>query len=267
MTRLDRESCFFRDAGDYISLLDAIKPVPNFKKGYVKEVRDFAIKHKIADLFEEGRYDHSRIFRIFRNPTQRQIMELLTITNLQNKEVADLFWESTGTQLDEIDVTRYKHYFWDIDGMSRGDWEYVLFTPLGQPAYSNAKELWTALFVPANLTLWKMGYDKRGGIDKTKMVDDLMKMAYYKALESANTGSVASFRQAASVALDAFEAQKSSTLDVSEVINILRDVKIAPVETASISLQEISEGHHSPSANILTLPSKINKDDPTIIDI
>lgn len=258
---LARDGFVFLSDDDYSAFLAHLGVVPDIKRGKTKTLEKYITDHRISWLFEEPIEEHKNLFRVLRTPMHRQVMEELLITNLPNEDVARLFSDGTHVDCDEMLVARYRHYFWDVNAMSRQDWRSFFFTSNHIPSYPNADELWTALFLPVSMVLWKMGFEKEAHIEKARMLDDIMKMAYYKCMEAAHTGDVSDFKRAADVVANMYEASRNDMMDTAEIIEKMRqDVQLIRSDLKVEPLQMVSGGHHSKTANVIALPKRRDTD-------
>jgi hypothetical protein len=258
---LSRDGFLFLSDDDYSDFLTQLGVVPDIKRGKTKTLEKYIAEHRISWLFEEPTEAHKNLFRVLRTPVQRQVMEELLITNLPNEEVARLFTSGTRIDCDEMLVARYRHYFWDAYTMSRQDWRSFLFTSNHMPSYPNANELWTALFLPVSMVLWKMGFEREANIEKAKMLDDIMKMAYYKCMEAAHTGDVSDFKRAADVVANMYEASRNDMMDTAGIVDKMReDIQLIRTGLQVEPLQVLSGGHHSKTANVIALPKRRDTD-------
>jgi hypothetical protein len=192
------------------------------------------------------------IFEILRVGRYRQMMEMLLITGLDERQVGELFVEGVHCPIAEETVSLYRHYFWDTDIMTKRDWKEFLF---GKGGYYNAGDLWSFLIIPTHLALWKMGFTKRISVDRVEALSDIFNTAYIKSVESSIEGDVDYFRKSAMVAISAYEASRTTSIDAESVIDLLRGIKLGTVNAGVVTLKEFTKGQHS-QGSVLQLPSK-----------
>lgn len=244
-------------------LYNSISPVPTFTLPVSDECADWARAHQVYSMLMRPDSDGIQdILRIFRNHTNRPLLEALLMMNVFPEDVLNLFKDGTGVTLEEHTMKLYQHYFWNTRIMSRLDWHNFLFEPVGGqriPRYANAGDLWSYLHLPASLALYKAGFTKFVKIDKAKALDDIFGTAYMKAMEEAQTGNVPCFQKAATVAIAAFEASKTTTSDINEVLHRLSGaVKLKPTEFEVTSIASVTGGHHSQGGNVIALSRRLN---------
>jgi len=242
-------------------LLESISPVPDVTVPLSGECLEWAQVHQIYGMLaRSGSPEMADILRVFRNYSQRQLLESLLVMNLYPDDVLNLFKAGSGVELSEGTMKRYQHYFWNARIMSRLDWYNFLFdgvAGLRFERYANANDLWAYMHLPAQLALYKAGFAKYANIDKAKALDDLFGMAYMKAMEEAQVGNTPNFQKTAMVAIAAFSAGRTTSTDISDVLARLTGaVKLTSAEFHVESIDAVSGGHHSAGGGVLALPAR-----------
>lgn len=262
--RLTLDGCPFQD-DDWDALVARLGTIPPVKAPYSKKCLEWAKEQQVYGLLTKPDAEvFKTVFRIFGNCTQRQTLEALTIINVDDEKTLKLFIEGTGVELDEHALKVYQHYMWNPQIMSRLDWFKFLFTLVQSrggmeqiPNYPNAADLWTFLHIQPELALAKLGYASYARLDKGKALDELFTTAYIKTQEEAAVGNTLGFQKAAGVVISAYEASKTTTTDIGDIIKRLASrVKIANAELKVEMLGTVTDGHHSEIHSVTALLPK-----------
>ena len=213
---------------------------------YIMTALEWAAPHSFAI---------ANAFKILRDHGQRQVMEQLLVMNFEDvSDVQTLFKEATGAEVCTKTIEIYEAYFWNCRQMTKLDWQRFLFDDKGAPRYCNAMELLSVMSIPRDEALVRLGFPcKSIKMNKADAVDDIFKMAAVMAKEGFYQRQPKMFAAGANMALAAYEIGRTTAIDVADVVNRLRGLKIAQVEDHVIHLSDLHEEHSTPG-NVLTLP-------------
>lgn len=205
-------------------------------------------------------------FQILRNKPRRELAELVLMTRLPDDQLkpffADILWTTTDKLPDGL-VPFYKHYFWNTDELSIGDWFFFLFdmrvtdTEKPVPRYPGAQMLWTVLNLPSELGIWLIGWHDKAPIDKSEAMEMLFSAAFVNAMKAAGSEDMSGFQKASSVAIAAYGASQASVVDAAKVIEMLRGIDIRrPEEMHPVDIRSVTGGQHSSRPTVLRLLPK-----------
>lgn len=202
------------------SYLKSGKKVPD-KRSFMEWMKDLGIQEIWTTLpafartpieKRTGNY-MAKANALLRFGKAREQLEVLSLARADDKDICQSLNEKYGINIPVKSVTLFRKYYWDIDNLAPDDlWTYIATVKANKKKRSSGDSLYDLAGEGSEYIKWRLGVEEE--LDTDKMIDNMVRDAYFKYKESIKHLDIETSSKAAKAFADI--VQKAKEIKISQ---------------------------------------------------